>query len=77
MPRIGPKSGQKMCRILAQNGFEEIRRKGSHIQMQKQEKSPLGLNTTITITVPNHKELAIGTQKAIIDRSQLPRSYFE
>jgi len=27
-------SGREVCRILAQNGFEEVRQRGSHIVMQ-------------------------------------------
>lgn len=77
MPRLNPKSGQEMCKILARNGFEEVRRKGSHIQMQKRVTLQRGSETTITIPVPDHKELCIGTQSAIIKRSQLPRVYFE
>jgi predicted RNA binding protein YcfA (HicA-like mRNA interferase family) len=29
-------SGEDVCAILSQNGFIEVRRKGSHIIMQKQ-----------------------------------------
>jgi predicted RNA binding protein YcfA (HicA-like mRNA interferase family) len=32
---------------------------------------------TVTIPVPDHKELRIGTLRAIIRRSGLPRSEFE
>jgi len=33
--------------------------------------------TTITVPVPNHKVLKIGTLQSIIRQSQLPRSLFE
>jgi len=49
----------------------EIRR-GSHIVMQRQL-----LNRTITVPVPNHAEIRIGTLQAIIRQSELPRSEFE
>jgi len=61
-----------MCKILAQNGFEKVRQKGSHIIMQKR----IG-NSTITIPVPDHDELRIGTLLGIIRQSELPRSLFE
>jgi predicted RNA binding protein YcfA (HicA-like mRNA interferase family) len=47
-------SGKQVCAILARHGFEEVRRRGSHIIMQK--KSPIG---TITVPVPNHDEIRI------------------
>jgi predicted RNA binding protein YcfA (HicA-like mRNA interferase family) len=35
MPRLRVLSGKRVCEILAGQGFEEVRRKGSHIIMQK------------------------------------------
>ena len=65
-------SGSEVCRILERNGYIEVRRRGSHIVMQKK------LNgSTITIPVPNHKELRIGTLRSIIRQSGLPRDEFE
>lgn len=49
-----------------------MRKKGSHIAMQKVD----GGNT-ITVLVPNHKELRRGTLMSIIRQSKLPRSKFE
>jgi len=49
-------SGQQVCGILAHHGFVEIRQRGSHIIMQKQLE-----NTTITVPVPDHSEIRIGT----------------
>ncbi len=54
------------------HGFKEIRQKGSHIVMQKQID-----NSTITVPVPQHKELKAGTLISIIRQSQLSRSIFE
>jgi len=65
-------SGQKVCEILSNHGFEKIRQRGSHIIMQK--KLP---TTTITIPVPNHKEIGLGTLKSIIRQSKLLSSEFE
>jgi predicted RNA binding protein YcfA (HicA-like mRNA interferase family) len=33
--------------------------------------------TTITVPVPDHRELRVGTLLSIIRRSQLPRALFE
>jgi predicted RNA binding protein YcfA (HicA-like mRNA interferase family) len=65
-------SGQGVCKILTQHGFVEVRRRGSHIVMQKRT-----ADSTITVPVPNHSELSIGTLQSIIRQSQLPRSIFE
>ena len=72
MAKLRVLSGREACRILAGQGFEEVRRKGSHIIMQKKEE-----DTTITVPVPDHSELRMGTLSGIIRQSGLPRSLFE
>ena len=72
MPKLKILSGALVCKILEEHGFEEIRRKGSHIVMQKRIK-----NTTITVPVPDHKELKKGTLRSIIRQSGLPKEYFD
>jgi len=65
-------SGKEVCNILKKHGFKEVRQRGSHIIMQK----PLG-NSTITVPVPNHKELRLGTLRSIIRQSGIDKSSFE
>jgi predicted RNA binding protein YcfA (HicA-like mRNA interferase family) len=65
-------SGKQVCDILKQHGFVEARQRGSHIVMQK--RLP---DTTITVPVPNHSELKIGTLQSIIRQSGIPRKEFE
>jgi len=65
-------SGREVVGILQQHGFAEVRRRGSHIIMQRQLP-----DTTITVPVPDHKELRRGTLASIIRQSQLPRRLFE
>jgi predicted RNA binding protein YcfA (HicA-like mRNA interferase family) len=65
-------SGRQVCAILAAHGFHEVRRYGSHVIMQKNA-SP----GTITIPVPDHSELRIGTLQSILRQSGVPRSAFE
>jgi len=65
-------SGNDVCKILERHGFIEVRRHGSHIAMQK--RTP---ESTVTIPVPDHKELRSGTLMSIIRQSALPRSEFE
>jgi predicted RNA binding protein YcfA (HicA-like mRNA interferase family) len=65
-------SGKAVCDILARYGFAEVRRRGSHVLMQRKlEKG------TITIPVPDHKELRLGTLQSIIRQSGIPRHEFE
>jgi predicted RNA binding protein YcfA (HicA-like mRNA interferase family) len=65
-------SGKEVCAILAKHGFWEARRRGSHIVMQK--KLPIG---TITVPVPDHDEIRIGTLRSIIRQCGLNRKEFE
>ena len=72
MPKLRVLSGKEVCKIMSKHGFIEVRRKGSHIIMQKKEG-----NTTITVPVPDHEELRTGTLSGIIRQSGLLRSLFE
>jgi predicted RNA binding protein YcfA (HicA-like mRNA interferase family) len=65
-------SGRQVCDILARHGFRQVRQRGSHIVMQKQL-----ADATITVPVPDHEELRIGTLQSIIRQSGVPRSEFE
>lgn len=72
MVRLKVLSGKEVCHILSAYGFEEIRKKGSHIIMQK--KIP---DSTITVPVPDHAEIKKGTLQSIIRQSGLSRKEFE
>ncbi|HSW56683.1 MAG TPA: type II toxin-antitoxin system HicA family toxin [Ignavibacteriaceae bacterium] len=72
MGKLKVLSGKDVWKILEQNGFQMVRQKGSHIVMQKK----IG-ETTITVPVPNHSELKIGTLQSIIRQSKLNRELFE
>jgi len=65
-------SGQEVCSVLSKHGFELVRQKGSHMVMQRKTQF-----STITVSVPNHKEIRIGTLKSIIRQSQVPSAEFE
>jgi predicted RNA binding protein YcfA (HicA-like mRNA interferase family) len=70
--KLGILSGKQVCNILSKHGFVEVRQRGSHIVMQKQLP-----DTTITIPVPNHAELRIGTLQSIIRQSGISKNEFE
>lgn len=71
MPKLGVFSGAEVCDLLRANGFELVRQRGSHLIMQRRAGE-----TTITVPVPNHREIKIGTLQSIIRQSQLPRDLF-
>jgi predicted RNA binding protein YcfA (HicA-like mRNA interferase family) len=48
-----------------------VRQRGSHIVMQRRTGE-----TTVTVPVPNHREIRIGTLQSIIRQSQLPKGLF-
>jgi predicted RNA binding protein YcfA (HicA-like mRNA interferase family) len=72
LARLRCLSAQDVLKILADNGFREVRRKGSHIVVQKRTD-----DSTVTVVVPDHREIRIGTLASIIRQSDLPRSLFE
>lgn len=73
MGKLRVLSGRQVCEILLENGFSFARHgKGDHDIYQK-----LTSDTTITVPVPLHRELAVGTLSSIIRQSGLPRSLFE
>jgi predicted RNA binding protein YcfA (HicA-like mRNA interferase family) len=65
-------SGKEVCRILSLHGFVAVRQRGSHVVMQKKL-----TDTTITVPVPDHPEIRIGTLMSIIRQSGIPRGEFE
>ncbi len=72
MAKLRTLSGREVCRILEGHGFAEVRRRGSHIVMQRRREG-----TTMTVPVPNHPEIKIGTLLSIIRQSGVPRTEFE
>jgi len=65
-------SGQDVCDILRSTGFIEVRRRGSHIVMQQKT-----TDSTITVPVPDHRELKVGTLASIVRQSGVARAMFE
>jgi predicted RNA binding protein YcfA (HicA-like mRNA interferase family) len=71
VPKLGIFSGDEVCRILKSHGFRRVRQKGSHAIMQMETEG-----STITVPVPLHRELKIGTLQSIIRQSGLGRAPF-
>jgi predicted RNA binding protein YcfA (HicA-like mRNA interferase family) len=70
--RLRVLSGKEVCAILRRHNFAEVRRRGSHIVMQKKT-----AGSTVSVPVPDHRELRLGTLQSIIRRSGVPRSEIE
>ena len=64
--------GRDVCRLLTDHGFVQVKQRGSHVLMQK---AVAGI--TVTIPVPDHKELRVGALMSIIRQSGLPRALYE
>ena len=63
MPRLIRVSATELIKFLEKQGFAIDRQKGSHIVLTRQ----LTVSKQV-LTVPNHKELDIGTTKAIYNQ---------
>ena len=72
MGKLRVLSGRQVCNILKRHGFVMVRQRGSHVIMQRQLP-----DTTVTVPVPDHSELRIGTLQSIVRQSGLPRTEFE
>lgn len=72
MGKLRRLSGKEVCDILSRHGFAQTRVRGSHAIMQRHTEG-----VTVTVPVPLHETLAIGTLAAIIRQSRVPRSEFE
>jgi len=64
MPKLPLLSGEALMRLLIRDGFERVRRKGSHVSLQK------GIHRTV---IPLHDELAKGTLLAILSQCGLSK----
>ena len=72
MGRLRVLSGGEVCAILADHGFVQVRQRGSHVIMQRSTD-----DSTITVPVPDHDEVKIGTLRSIVRQSGVPRVEFE
>ncbi len=72
MGKLRVLSGRDVCKILEKHGFREVRQRGSHVVMQRRAETG-----TVTVPVPDHPELAIGTLLSIIRQSSVSRAEFE
>lgn len=72
MPKLGSFSGEQIVSILKEEGFLPVRQKGSHMIMQKRTED----GDTVTVPVPLHKAVRIGTLQSIIGQSGVSKEAF-
>ena len=70
MPKLPTLSGKEVVKTLAKIGYEIDHQTGSHIILRNKEPPYRRL------TVPNHKEIAKGTLRAITKQAGLTREEF-
>ncbi len=71
MPKFKVLSGREVRAILEANGFVFVRQRGSHMIMER-----VTDDETMSASVPDHREVRVGTLQNIIRQSELPRSLF-
>jgi predicted RNA binding protein YcfA (HicA-like mRNA interferase family) len=69
MPFLPLLSGRDIVKAFEKLGWEEVRRKGSHLILTKD-------GHIATLSIPNHKEVARGTLRSLIRAAELTVSEF-
>ena len=64
MGKLRALSGREVCAVLERHEFQLVRQRGSHLVMQRRTDEG-----TITVPVPDHAELRVGTLRSIIRQS--------
>jgi predicted RNA binding protein YcfA (HicA-like mRNA interferase family) len=69
MPQLPVMSGREIVRVFERHGWQIARQRGSHIILVK-----TGQN--VTLSVPDHKEVAKGTLRSLIRAAGLTLQEF-
>lgn len=65
-------SARVLFGALKKAGFSITSQKGSHIKLNKQSEG-----ITLTVIVPNHKEIAVGTFQSILKQAKMTKEELE
>ncbi len=52
-------SGREVAKVFAKDGWQQVRQRGSHMILVKE-------GCLVTLSVPDHKEIAKGTLRSLI-----------
>ncbi len=69
MPKLPVVSGEQAVRVFQRAGWRADRQRGSHVVMLKE-----GLN--VSLSIPQHRELAPGTLRSLIRLSGMTVAQF-
>ena len=64
MPKLPTLSGKKVVRAFENAGWQVVRQRGSHVILIKE-------GSHITLSVPDHKQVAKGTLRSLIRAAQM------
>ena len=64
MPKLPSLSGEEVVKAFIREGWAVARQRGSHVILTKK-------GSTVTLSVPDHKEVARGTLRRLIRASGL------
>jgi len=70
MPKLYP--ARVILAALQRAGFIIVSQKGSHIKLYKRQG-----DKPLTVIVPNHKEIAIGTFNSILHQAEMTKKELE
>lgn len=70
MPKLY--SARVVLSALQRAGFAVVSQKGSHIKLNKLKGEKM-----LTVIVPNHKEIALGTFSSILKQANMTKEEFE
>ena len=62
MPKLPPMPGRDVVRALEQLGFNWVSQRGSHMKVRR---------GSITLIVPNHREVRAGTLRGILSQGDI------
>lgn len=69
MPALPKLSGRKAVKAFASDGWRMVRQRGSHMVLVRE-------GSMVTLSVPDHKELAKGTLRSLIRSSGMTADGF-
>lgn len=72
MPPAKPLPYREVARKLTAAGFTEVAQRGSHVKFAR--RTDLGV---LTVIVPRHREVAIGTLRSILRQAMLTADDFD
>lgn len=63
-PKLKVFSAKELVKVFSQFGFAVHSQKGSHIKLRRTVEGAVQI-----VVIPNHKEIAVGTLKAVINQA--------